>query len=51
MIIDELALGSLREWKPILGLLSDLPNTPVEAPPATAISSTPMPSLSTARRV
>jgi predicted nucleic acid-binding protein len=29
MIIGELALGSLRDRKMILGLLSDLPSTPV----------------------
>jgi hypothetical protein len=29
MIIGELALGALRDRETILGLLSDLPNTPV----------------------
>jgi predicted nucleic acid-binding protein len=32
MIIGELALGSLRDRKTILGLLSDLPSTPVATP-------------------
>ena len=32
MIIGELALGSLRDRKTVLGLLSDLPSSPLATP-------------------